>query len=232
MRIKVVLVEPKYQVNVGYAARIAKNFGVNRLVLVNPRCKHLGQQAIKYSKHGVDMLKRAAVADSIKNATKGSFVIGTTGIWHKTNQAFYNVFPLDEFQRAFGSALNSGAVSLVIGRDDTGLKKEELRLCDATVFIKASHEYPVLNLSHALAILLYELTKSSIKYEVIDSMKSSSAQREGIVKLFSAGIRSNPNIRDKASVEMAFRHVINRAVPTRKELNAIAIALAKQKKEK
>ncbi len=233
MSIRVVLVGPKYQINLGYAARVSKNFGVAGLVLVNPRCNAAGSQAIKYSKHARDLLEHAAVVRSLREATSGTFAIGTTGIWHKTEKSFHNVFPLEEFSSKFAGAVKTQDVSLVIGRDDTGLTKDELRMCDATVFIRSNPEYPVLNISHALAIALYELTKGRARYERMESMRASGAERDGLVRLFSTAVRSNASIRDKAAVVMAFRHVINRSMPTAKELSAIAIGLSsRNKKEK
>ena len=45
------------------------------------------------------------------------------------------------------------------GRDTTGLKREELAQCDMAVRIETGSEYTTLNISHALAILLYKLRK-------------------------------------------------------------------------
>jgi len=42
-----------------------------------------------------------------------------------------------------------------LGRDTTGLKREELALCDVIVTIRTDSDYQTLNISHALAILLY-----------------------------------------------------------------------------
>ena len=232
MGIQVVLVSPKYQINLGYVARVSKNFGISKIVLVNPRCKPTGIQAIKYSKHAVDLLKNARISRSLSEATSGTFVIGTTGIWHKSEKAFYNIFPMDEFLKRFQKRLKSRPVSLVIGRDDTGLTKEEMRMCDASVFIRTDPAYTVLNISHALAIALYELTKGRFDYGKIDTRIASSSDRDELVRLFSIDVRSNNKIRDKSSVIMAFRHIINRAVPTSKELSAVAIGLNKNKKEK
>ena len=48
---------------------------------------------------------------------------------------------------------------MVFGRESTGLTREEILKCDVLVSIPASKAYPVLNLSHAVAIILYELFK-------------------------------------------------------------------------
>ena len=91
--------------------------------------------------------------------------MGTTGLWSKTDRSFHNVYTLQSAGRILKNAGRSKRIVLLIGRDDTGLSKEELRECDATIFIGADKDYPVLNISHALAIMLYELTRKKYKKE-------------------------------------------------------------------
>ena len=50
--------------------------------------------------------------------------------------------------------------ALVFGRENYGLYKDELALCETTVTIPTSPDYPVLNLSHAVGILLYEINRN------------------------------------------------------------------------
>lgn len=47
MKLKLIVVEPKYQINLGYIARAAKNFGVKRLFLVAPRASLDGKTLIR-----------------------------------------------------------------------------------------------------------------------------------------------------------------------------------------
>ena len=50
--------------------------------------------------------------------------------------------------------------ALVFGRENYGLYKDELALCETTVTIPTSPDYPVLNLSHAVGIVLYEINRN------------------------------------------------------------------------
>jgi tRNA/rRNA methyltransferase len=230
--IDVAVVEPKYQMNLGYIARIMKNFGVEDLYIVNPRCDRLGKQAIKYSKHAHDILEHARVRRRISEISKGAFVIGTTGMWSKTDGSFHNVYTLQSAGRLLKRVRASKRrILLLIGRDDTGLTKGELRECDATIFIGADRGYPVLNISHALAIMLYELTSEKYlrEYKFMDGMYADARSQRMALTLFERMVKKNPRIRDKKSVVMAFRHVLGRSIPTRKEINAISIALADPK---
>jgi TrmH family RNA methyltransferase len=231
--VRVVLVEPKYQINLGYIARALKNFGMGRLYIVNPRCDHNGKTAIKYAKHAHDLLENAAICRSIKEATKGTVVVGTTAIWHKSHRSFLNVYSAEKA----ASMYSSQKVSILIGRDDTGLTKEELSECSANIFINANRDYPVLNISHALAIILYEFTKDRMKREHAHMGRffATSEEKERAFELFRRLIRARKDIKRKDAVLRAFRHVIDRSVPTRKEINALAIALSdktsKERKE-
>ncbi len=225
-KIEVAVMEPKYQVNLGHIARVSKNFGVRQLFLINPRCKHDGKTAIKYSKHAAELLRKAKLIKSLKRISGNAFVIGTTGIWHKTDRSFYNVYSAGQISRMSGLARKSGRdMIVVLGRDDTGLSKEELRECDATICLSASPEYPILNISHALAIILHSLYGTE-KSAANPRIYADGAYLESIFRLFDRKVDSNRKIRDKGSVKMAFRHIMRRSSITRKEANALAIALA------
>ncbi len=223
--IKVILVEPLYQINLGYIARVAGNFGVKRISIVSPRCNYKGKEAIKYSKHAFGLLKSAKIYKSIDAATKGSdLVVGTTGLWHKSDDSFFNAYPPE---KARGFLKRRKSISLLIGRDDIGLTKDELKKCDLTIVVPTSKDYPVLNISHALAVILYEANKENLEKEHgYPGMYANDAQIQGIGKLFWKSIKERKDIRNKKAVLFAFEHVIRRSNPTRKELNAVSIALS------
>ncbi len=229
--IKVVLVEPCYQINIGYMARVMKNFGIERMHMVAPRCKYDGKQAIQYSKHAVGLVKNAKLYKTIKEATKDcDKVIGTTGMWYKANSTFFNIYPPD---KAMGFMKKGDKVAILIGRDDIGLTKEELEMCDATVFIPTSKDYPVLNISHALAIVLYEMQKNKLIDEhTLHHMYAGKPMLDGVTNLFWNSIKDRKDIRNKKAVLMAFKHIINRANPTKKELNAISIGITLRRPKK
>jgi tRNA/rRNA methyltransferase len=226
-KIRVVMVEPKYQQNLGYVARVMKNFGTTDLVLVNPRINHKGGQAIRYSKHAKELLMKAKIAKSLRSASKG-FVVGTTGMWRKADSSFYNISSLSGLRKR-PAWKSSRQLTIVLGRDDIGLTKEELRDCDALVFIGTSEEYPVLNISHALAIMLYEFTMPGFakRYD-FSSYYADDKYQKRLIGLFDAFIEKNASIRDKKAVSGAFRRVLNRSAPTKMEINAIAVALSRK----
>jgi tRNA/rRNA methyltransferase len=226
---EVAVMAPLYQINLGYIARTMKNFGLSKLYLINPRCNHLGKQAIQYSKHAREILENAKVCKGLQQLGDGVLLIGTTGMWRKGSSSLRNVYSLKEASRFVQRSSRSGRrIVLLLGRDDTGLSKDELRDCDATVFINADKAYPVLNISHALAIILYEFSDAVLSkdYSFMRGFYADAKYQSRITRLFVRMISGNARIKDKATVAMAFRHVLARAAPTRKEINALAVALA------
>ncbi|WP_292465358.1 RNA methyltransferase [Methanolobus sp.] len=155
--VRVVLVEPLYQGNVGSVARAMKNFGFSELVLVNP-CK-LEVESRAMSSHAWDLLQGATIVDSLEEAVDGaSIVIGTTGIAGVAFDLHLRVpaySPREIKTRLSGT---QGTVAVLFGREDHGFSREELKMCDMIMTIPTSDIYPVMNMSHAVAVVLYELS--------------------------------------------------------------------------
>src|SRR2546430_10329858 len=158
---RMVLVGPKNEANVGAVARAMKIFGVSQLVLVDP-CP-IGDEAYKRAMHGADVLANAKTVESIDEAVHGADLIaGTTGIATQSERRFLRIASTPR-EFAARMAIMDGTLALLFGREDFGLLSEELARCDALVSIPAAEEYPILNISHAAAIVLYELFAAETK---------------------------------------------------------------------
>lgn len=162
MNLRVVLVEPMYEGNVGSVARAMKNFGFEELVLVNPcRIEDFGQAM---ASHARDVLLGARPVSCIEEALAGAdLVVGTTGKRLEEQQRHLRLHmrvpcltPFELSQKLQGK---KGTVALLLGREDCGLTNDELAVCDMAVSIPTAREYPIMNLSHAAAILFYELSQ-------------------------------------------------------------------------
>jgi TrmH family RNA methyltransferase len=228
MRLKVVIVEPKYQINIGYMARVAKNFGIKKLYFVKPRAKLLGRQSVKFAKHARNLLESAKIYKSIDEAASDcGIVVGTTGIWQKAKANFRNIYLIeDAFDKIATGSKESTKVCLLIGRDDIGLTHNELEKCDIIAYIGTNPSYPVLNISHALAIMLFVLTgrKYSSTYSSIAPQPASSSEIDVLLKAFDKIIEAK-RIRDKSAVRRIFKKIISTAQPTSVEVHALITAL-------
>ncbi|MFM6217549.1 MAG: RNA methyltransferase [Dolichospermum sp.] len=163
----IVLVEPAGALNVGSVARVMKNFGLSKLILVNPQCDRSCFDAIKMAVHGKDILASAVIVDTLPAALQGCVrAIATIG------RDYSGEIPLENPRTALPWLLETPKqpVALIFGREDRGLSNEELNYAHKLVFIPTSPEYPSLNLAAAVAICCYELSQSSSLF--IDDNKS------------------------------------------------------------
>jgi tRNA/rRNA methyltransferase len=152
---RVVLIEPLHDGNVGAIARAMRNFGLEELVLVRP-CA-IGEEAVKRSMHAVDILKSARTVFTENEALEGAdYVVGTSGIDTSNDKKFprISMTPEDLAEKMEGF---EGTVALLFGREDFGLDNDLVKRCDFLVTIPANAEYPILNISHAAAVLFYVL---------------------------------------------------------------------------
>jgi tRNA/rRNA methyltransferase len=162
MNLRVVLVEPMYDGNIGSVARSMKNFGFDRLVLVNP-CR-IDDFGLAMASHAKEILESAKVVSTLEEAIEGaSLVVGTTGKRLGDEHRHLRLHLRDPWltpaQLSNKLGRKDGEVALLFGRESWGLTNEELMLCNLLVSIPTNPSYPIMNLSHAATILLYELSR-------------------------------------------------------------------------
>ena len=153
--IDIVLVAPIYEGNVGFCARVMKNFGFDRLVLIDP-CP-LGNEAKARASHAQDVLAAAETCSIEDVLSRSNIVVATTGtvsksVCHAMRMPFYS--PKELRERVKDA---DGRISILFGRENWGLNNEEVRRSDMICTIPTAEEYPILNLSHAVGIVCYEL---------------------------------------------------------------------------
>jgi TrmH family RNA methyltransferase len=157
--LEVILVELKIPENVGFVARVMKNFGLRNLSLY--RCK-VDESSYFTAAHAKDVLEGAKIIyDLEEHLQQFDFAVATTGVTAESQERYLRrpAFTPEQLREYV-----KGKTAILFGREDFGLLSEELELCDAIVTVPTSPEYPVMNVSHAAAIILYELSKG--KYEV------------------------------------------------------------------
>jgi RNA methyltransferase, TrmH family, group 1 len=164
--VRIVLVEPTYEFNIGLVARAMKNFGFKELYIVNPAS--FGDEAIKYSSHASDIIKSARICKNIDEAIQDiDIVIGTTSnIGNERNLRRMGI-PVYEIKN-----VTKGKIAVLFGNERTGLTNEQIDKCDILTFIPTSDEYPSMNLAMSVAVFLYEMRRNenirTINYEIAD----------------------------------------------------------------
>ena len=155
--LKIILVEPAGPINVGSVARLCENFRVHELRLVSPKCDYLAQEAKKMAVRGLKILETAKVYEDLNSALSDcTRIIATCG------RKEHGEIPLNSNKDALSWALKSEreeTIALVFGREDRGLSNEELLKANKVVSLCTSEDYPSLNLSHAVAIVLHQFNQ-------------------------------------------------------------------------
>ena len=153
---RIVLVEPQHPGNVGAVARAMANFGITDLALVNG-CE-INDDGYARSKSGRPILENLKRFDTMEKALADcDIAIGTSGIKPEGDKRWFRA-PEDvkKINELINERLNP---ALVFGRENYGLYREELALCEVTITIPTNPDYPILNLSHAVGIILYEIKR-------------------------------------------------------------------------
>jgi len=153
------------------------------------------------------------VVDAFEDAVKdASLVVGTSGIVSSGEKQFVrlSITPADLSAKMEDY---EGNVALIFGREDLGLFQEELQRCDILVHIPTSDTYPVLNLSHAVAIILHEL-RSKMPHELAPT-EATDVERDKLLDAI-----DYPDFR-REKTEIMFRRMMGRAVPSKWEFYTI-----------
>jgi len=159
-RIRIVLVEPQGSLNVGSTCRAMKNFGLKHLTVVRPGCE-MNIDAIKMAMHSTDILESAITVDTIPEAISGSvLVLGTAnrrGEYHEPN------YTVQEGIQQIARTIPAGPVSILFGREEWGLTKDDLQYTMGSMRIVTDIGCTSLNLSQAVMLIAYELYQTFSK---------------------------------------------------------------------
>lgn len=155
--LSVVLVESRGERNVGSVARAMANFGVTDLRLVAPKVDHLHDEARKMAVKASPLLEQAKVYPDLKSALDDChYAYATTRRFGKYRVDFHHP---DTAAEELLPLLDGGRVAMVFGREDKGLKTEELDLCQRLITIPAGGTIASMNLAQSVVVCLYEVAK-------------------------------------------------------------------------
>lgn len=169
MDISFVLIEPAVPENIGAAARALKTMGFTDLRLVNPS-NHLADEA-KWLAHGsLDLLENATIYPDFQDAIKDlDFLIGTTAKNRSTKEDYYSPEEAKDIVDKKKNILQK--VGIVFGREQSGLKNEELKICDIASTVKLKNPYPSINLAQSVMLYAFVFSSFNINKPVEEIVK-------------------------------------------------------------
>ncbi len=150
----VILVEPLYKGNVGAISRTMNNFGIYDLRIVG-EIPTKGDYYVAV--HSEEILNNARVFDTFEEAVADfdRLIAISRRIGRKK--------PVDMLPEKLGDIIrqNEGnSIGIVFGRETYGLRDDEADRCHFRCYIPAQPDFPSLNLSNAVGVILYEIYRA------------------------------------------------------------------------
>lgn len=155
-QIRIVLVRPKFSVNVGYVSRVMSNMGAEHLILIDPRCK-MDQRALEGAAGGQGPLRALTIFPSWKEfyAHEGDgHRIALTG---KLVGASGDKTFVEALSEVSGPESSSKNLYLFFGPEDLGFNNEDLDMMHFSCELPTFGKFKSMNLSHAVLIALFML---------------------------------------------------------------------------
>jgi tRNA/rRNA methyltransferase len=227
--IYVVFLEPESAGNIGFMARTMKNFGLKNLILINP-CP-LENETWYHAMHAKDVIRERKTYDSLEEFSQKQnidFLVGTTGVAGGS----HNVPRIAVTPEKLRESLNiKGNIGLIFGREGNGLTNREIELCDVVMAIPTHESYPIMNVTHAAAVVFYELFKNEITFNVEDMEEASKIEKDSLIK-------SMDDIIDKLgypphkskNASTVFRRIVGRSFISGREAHTLKGTLRRIKK--
>lgn len=141
--------------NIGAAARVMHNFGLNDLRLVAPRDGWPNQKATETARNAQQIITDARVYPELAPALTGvQYLLAATA--RPRDMVKRMLSPRQALKELAERSASGQACGLMFGPERSGLANEDLILADTLVSIPVNPEYPSLNLAQSVAILCYE----------------------------------------------------------------------------
>lgn len=218
-RLRVVLVRPEGAVNVGACARLVRNAGAAGLDLVAPG-EWRTVECWRTAWGAQDVLESAGVFPDLTSALRRTaLAVGFTG------RGVSGARPLDvrEAAEEIASLRAEDDAALVFGPETSGLTAAELARCGRRARIPSHPAQPSFNLSHAVAIALYEARRAVSSPSADLPRRATHDEKEHLLALLKEGLLGVGALPD-ANTEGCYRDwtaLVHRADLTPRELKLL-----------
>jgi tRNA/rRNA methyltransferase len=247
-KVTFVLDRPQSADNLGAAARVLMNFGLERLSVVAPpswagpprsggpgtAAEDVMRRARTLARRAAGLLDAAPIHRDLAAAVAGAtWVCGTSS---RTIEGRPRLSP-----RALAAEVRAraahGEVALVFGQERRGLSDAELELCHAVCTIPTAPAYDSMNLAQAVAVVAYEVAVARTERDAPGALAPGAPRagggepaRHATVEALWARLRAllsgagflNPQ--NPEHILADFRRLLARAEPTQREVELLVAA--------
>ena len=154
--ISFLLVKPQLPENIGFCARALKNFGFNKLNIINPKEKWPNKKAITTSVGANDLLKKTKVYSSLRMGVNDYDIIYASSARKRDINKKHLSF--NQFLKSIKDNRNK-KIGILFGPEASGLSNEDIAHSNYIFKIPVSKNFQSINLSHSLIIVCFEIFK-------------------------------------------------------------------------
>jgi len=155
----IILVEPQLGENIGAAARVMLNFGLDELRLVAPRDGWPNEKAIAMASGAAGVIERARVVPTTAEALADfQYVAAMTA---RPRESLMPVLTPEAVAREMRARIARGETcALMLGPERAGLANDDVIRADAIVAIPVNPAFASLNLAQAACVFAYEWARA------------------------------------------------------------------------
>jgi tRNA/rRNA methyltransferase len=243
-KIRLVLDRPASADNLGAAARVMKNFGLARLVVVAPPSwagpprgggpgvarDDILARARRMARKASDLLETLEVHRDLPSALGlATWTVGTTS---RDHGGLPRLDPR-ELAAELGRRGDAGEVAVVFGQERRGMSDAELDLCQAVCTIPTAPAYDSMNLAQAVAVVAYEIAMAAPRAGPAaraEAPGAGPARHETVEALWARarallGQAGYLNPQNPEHILADFRRLLTRAEPAQREVELLIAAI-------
>ncbi len=147
-----ILHKPQLSENIGACARGIKNFGFNKLVLVDPKPLFPNDKILATSVGAKDIIKNSKIYKNLEKAIENTdIIIATSARYRNKNIKHIRLSELKNIDY-------KKKIAFVFGSEASGLSNNEISYANYTLQIPSNPEFQSLNLSHSLIIIAQQIS--------------------------------------------------------------------------
>jgi len=178
-----------------------------------------------YAKHARHILKNALIVERLQDCNCDVLVGTTAKVGTDYHLPRSPIKPCDLAEAlSSNSKVLFNSIGLVFGREGTGLRNDELALCDFTVTIPCSKKYGTMNLSHAIGIILYELFQETALETTTSHIRAATfVEHERALALIEDVLASLPFVTEqkRETQRAVWKRVLGRSFLTGREMASL-----------
>ena len=153
-----ILVKPQLGENIGACARSMKNFGFNKLHIVEPKINFPNHKSKATAVGAYDIINQSKVFNNVEEAVNSfNLVVSLSARRRDINKKHIS---FEDFTKIIKKRKNLN-IGLMFGPEASGLSNKDLSFSNYILQIPTSKKFKSLNLSHSLTIICYEIFNQS-----------------------------------------------------------------------